>query len=89
MHERALLNVSYLVQKTVYYCLNDIINEKFYYLDLEANRLEHHRQELLKILSKCKYNLKINIPKSGYFVLVDISDVSVKEKYYTYHVEKE
>jgi hypothetical protein len=43
MHERALLNVSYLVQKTVYYCLNDIINEKFYYLDLEANRLEHHR----------------------------------------------
>jgi hypothetical protein len=44
-------SVSYMVQKATAYCLDDIIAEKYYYLDLEATKLEHHRRELLKILS--------------------------------------
>jgi hypothetical protein len=71
-------SVSYMVQKATAYCLDDIIAEKYYYLDLEATRLEHHRRELLKILSESKYDFKITIPKSGYFILVDISAIEIK-----------
>ena len=51
-------------------------------------RSEHHRKELLKVLSESKYNFKIAIPKSGYFILVDISEIEINEKYFSFRLEE-
>lgn len=39
-----LESVSYMVQKATAYCLDDIVAEQYYYLDLEVARSEHHRR---------------------------------------------
>lgn len=44
--------------------------------------------ELLKVLSESKYNFKIAIPKSGYFILVDISEIEINEKYFSFRLEE-
>ena len=77
-----------MVQKATAYCLDDIVAEQYYYLDLEVARSEHHRRELLKVLSESKYDFKITIPKSGYFILVDISEIEIKEEYFSFRLEE-
>jgi hypothetical protein len=44
--------------------------------------------ELLRVLSESKYNFKIAIPKSGYFILVDISEIEINEKYFSFRLEE-
>lgn len=51
------------------------------YMKGYADKLIHNRKILIDQLLNSRYDLKMWIPKGGYFIMTDISSVNVKESY--------
>ena len=81
VHQYAVFCLNNLLERTISLSLQHISKPEVKYHEQCALRLNKNRNTLLKILLKSKYNFKLWIPQGGYFVLADISECEVMEKY--------